>query len=252
MQEPLVKIDPEKAEELYASNPPEEDERFAVSIFNPREEKEELVLSGNSSKVEKERGEEPYPGHSGAHLGPTMKVELKMPSVNAFGGLATIDDMIESDGLVSLEAGGGWDREKITVDEYISDYCSEEFQKEVDKSNLAATPLYTVKYKMHVWIYTSLGNFVDDFSFSLDLTDGNLVNDAGVLELFFEMKPGVDGALRASTGRLLGTGAYLVKTEISSVAKLRCQLPDKKVGSKVIEKENDLTSFGYSRPVHLK
>jgi hypothetical protein len=66
------------------------------------------------------------------------------------------------------------------------------------------------------------------------------------------MKPGVDGALRASTGRLLGTGAYLVKTEISSVAKLRCQLPDKKVGSKVIEKENDLTSFGYSRPVHLK
>ena len=45
---------PEKAEELYAGNPPEEDERFAVSIFNPREEKEELVLSGNSSKVEKE------------------------------------------------------------------------------------------------------------------------------------------------------------------------------------------------------
>ena len=252
MVEPVVKVDPEKAEELYAGNPPEEDERFAVSIFNPREEKEELVLSGNSSKVEKERGEEPYPGHSGAHLGPTMKVELKMPSVNAFGGLATIDDMIESDGLVSLEAGGGWDREKITVDEYISDYCSEEFQKEVDKSNLAATPLYTVKYKMHVWIYTSLGNFVDDFSFSLDLTDGNLVNDAGVLELFFEMKPGVDGALRASSGRLLGTGAYLVKTEISSVAKLRCQLPDKKVGSKIIEKENDLTSFGYSRPVHLK
>ena len=252
MVEPVVKVDPEKAEELYAGNPPEEDERFAVSIFNPREEKEVTVLQGNSSNVEKADGEEPYPGHSGAHLGPTMKVELKMPSVNAFGGLATIDDMIESDGLVSLEAGGGWDREKITVDEYISDYCSEEFQQEVDKSNLAATPLYTVKYKMHVWIYTSLGNFVDDFSFSLDLTDGNLVNDAGVLELFFEMKPGVDGALRASTGRLLGTGAYLVKTEISSVAKLRCQLPDKKVGSKIIEKENDLTSFGYSRPVHLK
>lgn len=247
----VTKIDASTVSEYYAGNEPEDDEVYAVSILNPNTGSEVEVLTGNSNSSSTGSGEEPYPGYTGAHLGPTLQIEVKMPSVNAVGGLATISDMIESDGLISLESGGGWDREKITVEEYISEYCSEEFQSKVDTSDLASTPIYTVKLKAHIWTFTSLGSFVDDYSFSLDLEDETLVNEGAVLTLYFELKPGTDGLLRNTEGRALGTGAYMFKTEIKSTAVLQCQLPDAAIGSKTVYKEEDLTMFGYKRPEGL-
>lgn len=247
----VTKIDASTVSEYYAGNEPEDDEVYAVSILNPNTGTEVEVLTGNSNSSSTGSGEEPYPGYTGAHLGPTLQIEVKMPSVNAVGGLATISDMIESDGLISLESGGGWDREKITVEEYISEYCSEEFQSKVDTSDLSSTPIYTVKLKAHIWTFTSLGSFVDDYSFSLDLEDETLVNEGAVLTLYFELKPGTDGLLRNTEGRALGTGAYMFKTEVKSTAILQCQLPDADIGSKTVYKEEDLTMFGYKRPEGL-
>ena len=247
----VTKIDAATVSEYYAGNEPDDDEVFAVSILNPNTGSEVEVLTGNSNSTSSGSGDEPYPGYTGAHLGPTLEIEVKMPSVNSVGGLATISDMIESDGLISLESGGGWDREKITVEEYISEYCSEDFQSKVDTSDLSSTPIYTVTLKAHIWTFTSLGSFVDDYSFSLDLDDETLVNEGAVLTLYFELKPGTDGLVRNTEGRALGTGAYMFKTEVKSVAILQCQLPDAEIGSKTVYKEEDLSMFGYKRPEGL-
>ena len=114
-----------------------------------------------------------------------------------------------------------------------------------------------------IWIYTTLGDFVDYYSFTQDLDDPDYMSDAGLLTLYFEMKPDRDGNVRTASGRLLGTGAYVYKTEVEMKSILRCSVPpftenDKGVwgpskasnekGSARSVKEDMLKNFGYKRP----
>ncbi|NLG38995.1 MAG: cadherin repeat domain-containing protein, partial [Fibrobacter sp.] len=249
MEDPLVEVTKEKLDEFNRTNPPAEEDRFGVSLLNVRTNTEDEVIVGTTSGTKKGSGTEPYPGLSGSHLGPTLQIDVKLPSLTSFGGQASLADLIESDGLIAIEAGGGWDRKKVTVEKYVSDYCTDEFRGSFDITDPSATPLYKTSFKMNIWIYSSLGNFLDEYSFSPKLESRDYVNAAGVVKMYFELKPDGSGYLRDKKGRLLGTGAYLTKTEIKMTFVQQCTLPDQTpVGTKKVVKEDLLTSFGYKRP----
>ena len=254
VEKPVTIVTQKKVEEYYAANEPKKGETFAVSIYNTKTDKEVETIIGGEFKNKKGSGDEPYPGLTG-HLGPTLAIETKVPTVNALGGLATLDDLLNSEGLVPLQGVDAENSEKVTVDEYVEKYCSDEFAESLG-SDLSRANLSTTKMKVKIWIYTSLGQFVDYYTFTQDLDDPDYVNDAGMLTLFFEMKPDRDGNVRTENGRLYATGAYVYKTEVELKSTLRCSIPP--VGEKAKQtntkgsvrtaKEDLLKSFGYKRP----
>ncbi len=248
VETPLVTMDPETLEKYYASNPSASEETYGVSFFNVKTGLEEEVAVGTASGTETGSFEEPYPGLSGTHLGPTLVVEAQIPAVNALGNSSTLADLVESDGLIALEAGGGWDREKVTVQEYVENYCSEDFANTVDLTNLGEASLYTNKFQMQIWVFTSIGQFVDEFSFSQMLDSQDYIDDGGMVKMYFEMKPDSKGYIRDANGRRYGTGVYIFKVNVKMVSVLQCQLPDSKVGSRRVVSDDILKSWGYSRP----
>ena len=120
---------------------------------------------------------------------------------------------------------------------------------------------------MKIWVYTSLGNFVNFFDFTQDLNDPNFTNEAGVLQMFFEQKPDENGNVRAKNQKLVGTGAYVYKVEATLRNQLRCTIPDqsydpkhnpgdgfgsstKRKGDVIKSNDELLKSFGYKRPAN--
>ena len=261
IEQPVTEVSKDQVAEYYATHEPEPDQTFAVTLYNPKTDKEVETVIGGSFDNKAGSGDEPYPGLPG-HLGPTLGIETKVPTINAVGGLATLDDIVGSDGLVSLEGVDANSGKKATVEEYVRDYCTDEFAENVG-SDLSRVNLYRTKMYVKIWIYTTLGDFVDYYSFTQDLDDPDYMSDAGLLTLYFEMKPDRDGNVRTASGRLLGTGAYVYKTEVEMKSILRCSVPpftenDKGVwgpskasnekGSARSVKEDMLKNFGYKRP----
>ena len=263
VEKPVTVVTRDLVEEYYAANEPEEGETFAVSIYNSKTDKEVETMVGGEFDSKKGSGEEPYPGLPG-HLGPTLGIETKVPTVNALGGLATLDDLVNSEGLIPLEEADAEGSAKLSVDDYVEQFCSDEFAEKAGK-DLGRANLYSSKMYVKIWVYTSLGQFVDYYTFTQDLDDPDYVNDAGLLTLYFEMKPDRDGNVRSETGRLYATGAYVFKTEVELKSTLRCSVPPFSVDEKTGEvkgpkketnargsvrtaKEDLLKSFGYKRP----
>ena len=246
---PVTIIDVDSVAKYYGDNPPKKGQTFAVSMYDPTEDKETKTLVGGSFGKKKGDGKEPYPGVNGGHLGPTLAIEAVAPRCgeNPAAGLCTLDDLVERDGMISLGVGGGWDRERITVDEYVNNYCTEEFRKEY-KGDSKNANLYKMSLHVNVWVYSNLGSFLNEYRFEQDLNDPKYVSDVGEAKMFFEMTPDLDGDVRTKDGRLLGTGAYIFKTEVKSVAELRCELPDEEIGHKRHASDELLKSFGYKRP----
>ena len=120
-----------------------------------------------------------------------------------------MDDIIINGNMVALEGVDADGSEKVSVDEYVKKYCSEEFQKELGKDYSAAT-LYTSKARVTLWFFTTSGQFVDEYKFDYDIDDPDFVDKAGLVKFFFEMKPDMNGELRDANGRLYGTGPYIV------------------------------------------
>lgn len=249
--EPVTIVNEDSVSKYYSVNPPEPGEAYAVSIYNPYEEKEVETIIGGTFGKKSGSNDEPYPGMGGGHLGPTLAFGLVTPSCgdNPAAGLCTLDDLVESDGLISLEAGGGWDRKKVTVDEYVEEYCTADFRKDYKKTgDMKKANLFDMKLKVKIWIYTNLGSVLDEYRFTQELNNADYADEAGQVQLFFELKPDISGDVTASNGRLLGTGAYIYKTEASTVAELRCQLPDEAIGHRRKVSDELLKPFGYKRP----
>jgi hypothetical protein len=261
IEQAVTEITKDKVAEYYAVNEPAEGESFAITIYNTKTDKEVETLVGGSYTTKSGSGDEPYPGLTG-HLGPTLGIETKVPTINAVGGLATLDDIVGSDGLIPLEGVDAEESEKVTVEQYVQQYCTDEFAENVG-SDLSKANLYSTKMYVKIWIYTSLGQFADYYAFTQDLNNPEYVNDAGLLTLYFEMKPDKDGNVRSETGRLYATGAYVFRTEVEMKSTLRCSVPpfvkasgggmepekpSNKVGSARVVKEDLLKSFGYKRP----
>ena len=253
VEKPVTVITKELVEQYYAAKEPEKGQTFSISIYNPQADKEVETMIGGSFKNKEVHNDSVYPGLPG-HLGPTLGIDVKVPMVNTVDGLATLDDLVGSDGMILLDAVDAVGSRKMSVDDYVQEYCSADFKSELG-SDISKANIYDTKMKAKIWIYTSLGQFVDYFSFTQDLNDPSYASDAGVLSMYFEMKPDKNGDVRTKDGKLYATGAYVYKTEISMTSKLRCDLPPfddatnvNKIGTKKKVKEDLLKSFGYKRP----
>ena len=257
VEQPVTEISKDKVEKFYAENPPKEGQTFAVSIRNPGTGEEVETLIGGDFKTTAGSGKAPYSGET-THLGPTLALDVKLPVVSGVGGLATLDDLLSSDGLIPMEGVDADGGTKMTVEEYVQEYCEDD----VKTDDLSRVNLYKTKLSVKIWVYTTLGNFVDYFSFGQDMNDPDYTNDAGMLQMFFELKPDKDGYVRAENGKMMGTGAYLYKVEASIKSHLRCTLPSKefdsktktfganakKKGDSIRSSEDLLKPFGYKRP----
>lgn len=246
---PVTIINADSVEKYYGDNPPKDGQSFAVSLYNPYEDKESKTLVGGSFGKKEADGEEPYDGLNGGHLGPTLAFDFVTPRCgeNPASGLCTLDDLLERDGMIALDVGGGWDREKVTVDEYVNNYCTDEFRKEF-KGDLKKANLFKMTLHVSVWIYTNLGGFLNEYHFKQEINDPDYVDEVGQSKMFFELSPDLQGDVRTADGRMLGTGAYLFKTSVKSVTELRCKLPDEDVGHKRYATDELLKPFGYKRP----
>lgn len=265
VEQPVTKIDKDKVDEYYAANPPKKGETFAVSIRNPSTEEEVETLIGGEFKTTEGSGKEPYPGVKGSsHLGPTLSLDINVPTVSGIGGLATLDDLILPNGRIS-NMGIGVDTAQLdekakaeyaeyTVEEFVSEFCEDGVKLPTDVSQFN---LYDSKVSIKIWVYSSLGNFVNYFSFEQELNDPSYANEAGMLQMFFEMKPDKDGNVHADNGKLLATGAYVYKVEAKLRNKLRCSIPPFS-GSTTVKTKGDiiktsdelLKPFGYKRPLN--
>ena len=250
LEEPMIIVSIDSVNKYYAENPPEKDQRYAVSILNTKTQKESEVIKGTADESKKGSGDEPYPGYEG-HIGPTISIDMKLPLVSAVGGLATLDDIIINGNMVPLEDVDADNSEKVTVDEYVEKYCSTEFREELGKDYSKAR-LYSTNARVTLWFYTTGGQFVDKYQYNYDIDDPDYVDKAGLVKMFFEMKPDVNGELRDKSGRLYGTGPYIVKTKVDIRSKLRCAVPPvakSKVGDVLKTSDEMLKRFGYRRPV---
>lgn len=252
IEKPVTIVSDDSVHKYYGVNPPEKGQSYAVSVYNPYKEQEIETLIGGSFGEKKGSKREAYPGMDG-HLGPTLVIDALAPRCGdkTAGGLCTLDDIIERDGLVSLDAGGGWDRKKVSVDQFVEDYCSADFRKEYMRKG-KVTNIYNTSLHVTIWIYTNLGGFLDKYSFTQEINDPDFVNEVGEVQMAFEMKPNLEGNVTSESGRLLGTGAYIFSTEVKSVSELRCKLPDANIGDKRYVSDELRKPFGYKRPITKK
>lgn len=235
---PVTEINQDKVDEYYANGGKySKKEPFQVLIQDPKEDKL------------------PEP------VGIGLKVNIVLPSVSSTGGLATIDDMIQTvngeqgilvnkDGkLISGTSTGADGSYTIPVETYIENHCNNEYKHEYKKNGLEHTTIWDVKYKMHIWIFNNNSQYVNDFNFMYTLDDTGKANDAGILTMVVDWLAAKDGKVKSADGNAIATGAYLTKLEATSIATTRCDLPEQPIGTKVKKTENELTSFGYKRPV---
>jgi hypothetical protein len=259
VEKPVTLVDRDSVEKFYKTKPPKKDQTYGVTFYNNKKKGETEAVVGIKGKAKDGSGEEPYPGLEG-HLGPTLTVDARVPVVNALGGLATLDDIVSAGGLVALDGVDAANSRKVTVSEYVENYCTDEFKKSM-KSDYSKMNLFWTTIRVKVWVYSNTGVFVDYYTFDYDLDDPDYVNDAGLLKFFFELKPDENGDVRTNDGRLYGTGAYLFKTEVKMTSKLRCDLPtspeeeenvkaSKKRNAVIRSSDELLKSFGYRRPVN--
>ena len=256
VEKPVTKVDRDSVKKYYKKNPPGKHQDYSVTILNQNTGREKEIISGVNGKAKEGSGEEPYPNSEGSHLGPTLKVDARVPVVNAVGGLATLDDIVSASGMVALEGVDAANGKKISVEEYVDKYCTDEFKTSMKSTDYAHMNLYWTKLKVKIWVFTNTGEFADFFSFNYDLDDPDYVTNAGLLKFYFELKPDANGDIKTKDGRLYGTGAYLFKTDVKMTSKLRCDLPpisddkqSKKKNAVIRTSDELLKAFGYRRPV---
>ncbi|MCQ2124231.1 MAG: cadherin repeat domain-containing protein [Fibrobacter sp.] len=266
VEQPVTVITREKVDEYYSEHQPAENQTYAVSILNPSTGVEVETLVGGKGKPKKGSGEEPYPGVEEVnHLGPTLIMDFKLPVIKQLdendamggintgvvGGLATLDDIMNAGGDIPLDGVDAHNGEKISAAEYVEKYCADGFKLGSDYSKIN---LYNTKADVKIWVYTTLGGFVNYYHFSQDMNDPSYTNEGGVTKLFFEMKPDKNGDVRTDDGRLLASGSYVYKVEVKVRSELQCDLPpigvssSPRKGDVIRNDEQLLKNFGYKRP----
>jgi hypothetical protein len=223
---PVTEVKKDKVEEYYAEG----------KKYNPGKPYSVQFVNPDSGKL---------PGT----IGVGFKVDIVLPSVSPVGGLATLDDLAKN-GQIPVDDRGnivGASTKGIPVDKYVEEHCTEEFKNEYRKNGLNI-PLYDVTYHLHLWVFTTQANYVNDFKVEYTLNDQARVTDAGTVEMVIDWLADRDGNVKASNGKALGTGSYITKLASKSVARHRCDFKEQRKGEKTVKKEDDMTIFGYKRP----
>ena len=186
-------------------------------------------------------------------IGVGFKVDIALPSVSPTGGLATLDDIVKN-GRIPVDDQGnivGASTKSIDVEEYVNDHCTEDFKQDYRKNGLNI-PLYNVTYKLHLWVYSTTANYVNDFNIEYELNDQEVVSEAGTVAMVVDWIADKDGAVKAKNGHQLGTSAYITKLFSKSIAVNRCDYQTKKAGHRTVKKEDTTTTFGYKRYTQKK
>lgn len=223
---PVTEVDKDKVDEYYGDgNKYDPKKPFTVQFTDPKD------------------GELPET------IGVGFKIDIALPSVSATGGLATLDDIVKN-GQIPVDDKGnivGASTKGIPVDQYVSEHCTAEFQEEYRKNGPSIT-LYDVKYTMHLWVFTTQANYVNDFYVEYDLNDQAKATEAGTVQMVVDWLADRDGNVKAKNGKALGTSSYITKLYSKSVAKHRCDYKEQVKGDKTVKKDDDMTIFGYKRP----
>lgn len=245
VENPLVAPDRKTVDKFVSASNSEEETSYALSVRNAKTGLEEETQAGSKHGTKDGSHKEPYEGMSGEHLGATLGISAQAPAIDETGTLSTLESILEN-GYVALDSGGGWDRTTTTVEDFVDNYCSLDFRTEYLTKG-SSVSLYSTVIKIRIWLFTTLGDFVDEYSFAQEITP-DYVDKTGGIQMYFELKPDGDGFLKNSDGRLLGSGAYIFKTEVKIRSELRCDLPDAKRG--FVRKDDDriLSKWGYRRP----
>jgi len=252
VEQPLVIMNTKKVDDFYAVNPPKDDEFFALSFMNTLTGKEEELQYGKGSKAYESDGSQPYPGVVGEHLGPTVRVEVKMPQMggeDAAGKLRGGDfqSIIEADGRIALTAGTGEDRELVSVSDYLQNHCLPGAYQGVSMNDLNTASLYKSNVLIELSIFDAIGQFVDNMKVQQNVSGYKYLNDAGMLTGYVELKPRQEGGLLSQTGREYGTGAYIVRAMVRSVSTLQCDLPSGRMGDRIVYSSEVSEKFGFRR-----
>lgn len=223
---PVTKVDQDKVDEYYSEGHKYNDKKpFDVKFVDPKNDTIPDVI------------------------GVGFKVDIVLPSVSPTGSLATLDDIVKN-GQIPVDDKGnivGASTKGIPVDKYVEEHCTEEFQKDYDKYGLNI-PLYDVTYKLHLWVYTTAANYVNDFNVEFTLNDEAKTTTAGTVQMVIDWLSDKDGNVKAKNHHALGTGAYITKLFSTSVAKHRCDYKDQVKGDRTVKKDETMKTFGYKRP----
>lgn len=223
---PVTEINQDKVDEYYSSeNKYDTNKPYKVTTVDPKDNKLPETI------------------------GVGFIVNIALPSINATGNVSTLSDIIKNDKVPVDDKGNvvGASNISIPVEEYINENCTDDFRQDYHK-NGTNIPLYNVKYNLHLWMYTSNANYVNDFEINYNIDSKTEANAASIAKFVIDWIPEKDGNVKAKNQKSLGTGAYLVKLYSKSTAIYRCGFKKQKAGDKIIKKEYNLKSFGYKRP----
>ena len=222
---PVTRVDRDKVDEYYADHRYDPKTPYAIQFVSP-----------DSGKLPET-------------VGVGFKIDIVLPSVSPTGGLATLDDLVKN-GKIPVDDNGnivGASTKGIPVDKFVAEHCTEEFRKDYEKNGLNI-PLYDVTYFLHLWVFTTQANYVNDFRVQYTLNDQAKVTDAGTVQMVLDWQADRDGNVKAKNGKALGTSSYITKLESKSVATHRCDYKEQRRGERTVKKEDDMTTFGYKRP----
>ena len=223
---PVTEINKDKVDEFYSNGEKYDPKKpYKVTIVNPKDDSLPETI------------------------GIGFKIDIALPSVSPTGGLADLSDIVKN-GQIPVDDKGnvvGASNLSIPVEKYVEEHCTAEFQEDYRKNGLNI-PLYDVKYNLHLWVWTTTANYVNDFNVEYTLNDQEMTSEAGTVQMVVDWLADKEGAVRAKGGKALGTGAYIVKLYSKSVAKHRCDYKEQKKGDKTVKKEDNMKTFGYKRP----
>ena len=223
---PVTEINKDKVDEFYSTGEKYDPKKpYKVTIVNPKDDSLPETI------------------------GIGFKIDIALPSVSPTGGLADLSDIVKN-GQIPVDDKGnivGASNLSIPVEKYVEEHCTDEFQEDYRKNGLNI-PLYDVKYNLHLWVWTTTANYVNDFNVEYTLNDQEMTSEAGTVQMVVDWLADKDGAVRAKGGKALGTGAYITKLYSKSVAKHRCDYKDQVKGDKTVKKEENMKTFGYKRP----
>ena len=223
---PVTEINKDKVDEFYSNGEKYDPKKpYKVTMVNPKDDSLPETI------------------------GVGFKIDIALPSVSATGGLATLDDIVKN-GQIPVDDNGnivGASTKGIPVEKYVEEHCTAEFQEDYRKNGLNI-PLYDVKYNLHLWVWTTTANYVNDFNVEYTLNDQETTSEAGTVQMVVDWLTDKEGAVRAKGGKALGTGSYITKLYSKSVAKHRCDYKDQVKGDKTVKKEENMKTFGYKRP----
>lgn len=238
---PVTEIDKDRVDSFYNEG----------GKYNPKKPIQIIAQDASEDKL-------PEP------VGVGIKIGLALPILNQNGGMPTADDIVQTiDGVTGIVIDGNGNvvtdaiaeirdnsTKIISVDNYIENYCTDQYKEEVRKNGIEKVPFYDMKYSMHVWIFNNNANYVNDFNFEYTIDENQKVDASGMLNLMVDWLAAKDGYVKAKNGKAIGTGAYIGKISAVSVAKAKCTLnSDTQKGTKIKKDETEMFTFGYKRPI---